>query len=66
MLGNGQALCSSQAGALSLDCSLTLIRAAGGEYDFRNFNPILHTVWLDSHALTLKNYTAKCYEVRKI
>jgi hypothetical protein len=30
------------------------------------FNPILHTVWLDSHALTLKNYTAKYYEVRKI
>jgi hypothetical protein len=29
-------------------------------------NPILHTVWLDSHALTLKNYTAKYYEVRKI
>jgi hypothetical protein len=30
------------------------------------FNPILHTVWLDSHALTLKNYTAKYYQVRKI
>jgi hypothetical protein len=28
--------------------------------------PILHTVWLDSHALTLKNYTAKYYDVRKI
>jgi hypothetical protein len=27
--------------------------------------PILHTVWLDSHELTLKNYTAKFYEVRK-
>jgi hypothetical protein len=35
-----------------------------GEVDF--FNPILHTVWLDSHALTLKNYTGKYYEVRKI
>jgi hypothetical protein len=30
------------------------------------FNPILHTVWLDSHAVTLKNYTAKYYEERKI
>ncbi len=30
------------------------------------YNPILHTVWLDSHALTLKKYTAKCYEVRQI
>jgi hypothetical protein len=29
-------------------------------------NPILHTVWLDSHALTLIYYTAKYYEVRKI
>ncbi len=29
------------------------------------FNLILHTEWLDSHALTLKNYTAKYYEVRK-
>jgi hypothetical protein len=33
---------------------------------FPAFNPILHTVWLDSHALTFKNYTAKYYEVRKI
>ncbi len=32
----------------------------------RFLNPILHTVWLDSHAWTLKNYTAKYYEVRKI
>ncbi len=24
-------------------------------------NPILHTVWLESHALTLKNNTAKYY-----
>ncbi len=32
----------------------------------RNINPILHTVWLDSHALTLKHYTAKYYEARKI
>jgi hypothetical protein len=29
-------------------------------------NPIIHTVWLDSHALTLKNYTAQYCEVRKI
>jgi hypothetical protein len=26
-----------------------------------NFNPILHTTWLESHALTLKNNTAKNY-----
>ncbi len=31
-----------------------------------DYIPILHTVWLDSYALTLKNYTAKYYEVRKI
>ncbi len=24
-------------------------------------NPILHTVWLDSHKLTLKNYTARYF-----
>ena len=24
-------------------------------------NPILHTWWLDNHALTLTNYTAKYY-----
>ncbi len=30
------------------------------------FNPILHTIWLDSQAVTLKNYTAKYYKVRKI
>jgi hypothetical protein len=30
------------------------------------FNPILYTTWLDSHALTLKKYRAKYYEVRKI
>jgi hypothetical protein len=29
-------------------------------------NPILHKLWLDSNALTLKNYTAKYYKVRKI
>jgi hypothetical protein len=29
-------------------------------------NPILHTVWLDSHALTSKNCTAKYYEVENI
>ncbi len=25
------------------------------------FNPILHTAWLESHALTLKNNTAEYY-----
>jgi len=24
-----------------------------------NFNPVLHTVWLDNYALTLKNYITK-------
>jgi hypothetical protein len=32
----------------------------------RCLNPILHTVWLDGHAMTLKNCTAKYFEVRKI
>jgi hypothetical protein len=27
----------------------------------RDLNPILHTAWLESHALTLKNNTAKYY-----
>jgi hypothetical protein len=31
-----------------------------------SFNPILHTAWLDSRALTFKNYTAKYYEVKKM
>jgi hypothetical protein len=36
-------------------------------FDYVYFlSPILHAAWLDSHALTLKNYTAKYYEVRKI
>jgi hypothetical protein len=26
-----------------------------------SLNPILHTAWLESHALTLKNNTAKYY-----
>jgi hypothetical protein len=29
------------------------------------FNPILHTPWLESHALTLKNNTAKYYSGEK-
>jgi hypothetical protein len=29
-------------------------------------NPILHTIWLDSHALTYKNSAAKCSEPGKI
>jgi hypothetical protein len=28
------------------------------------FNPILHTAWLESHALTLKNNTANYYLVK--
>jgi hypothetical protein len=36
------------------------------KYPQFNVNPILYTEWLDSHAWTLKNYTAKYYEVRKI
>jgi hypothetical protein len=35
-------------------------------FSLESTNPILHTVWLDIHVLTLKNYTAKYYEVRKI
>jgi hypothetical protein len=27
----------------------------------RNINPILHTAWLDNHALTLKSNAAKYY-----
>jgi hypothetical protein len=30
------------------------------------FNSILHTVRLDDHTLTLNDYTAKCYSVKKI
>jgi hypothetical protein len=32
---------------------------------FHFFNPILHTAWLDSHALTLKRNTAKYYFCEK-
>jgi hypothetical protein len=28
-------------------------------------NPIPHTVWLRSHAVTLKKFTAKTYEIKK-
>jgi hypothetical protein len=38
----------------------------GDKTKLRDISPILHTVWLGSHALTLTNYTAKYYEVRKI
>jgi hypothetical protein len=31
-----------------------------------SFDPVLPTGWLDRLSLTLKNYTAKYYEVRKI
>ncbi len=31
-----------------------------------SFNPILHTAWLDIHALTLKSNSAKYYFYEKI
>ncbi len=41
------------------------ILGSGGKFTANvttiNFNPILHTTWLESHALTLKNNTAKYY-----
>jgi hypothetical protein len=32
-----------------------------GKISLRLFNPILHTAWLDNHALTLKSNSAKYY-----
>ncbi len=30
-------------------------------FNVKSFNPNLHTAWLESHALTFKNNTAKYY-----
>jgi hypothetical protein len=35
--------------------------SACGACALEQFNPILHTLWLESHALTLKNNTARYY-----
>ncbi len=44
--------------------SLCILRWGGGAIQYlqkHDLNRILHTAWLESHALTLKNNTAKYY-----
>ncbi len=37
----------------------------GAAVEGEHLNPIPHTVWLRSHAVTLKKFTAKTYEIKK-
>jgi hypothetical protein len=42
------------------------LRTTAVKHCIKRVNYILHTVRLDDHTLTLNNYTAKCYSVKKI